>query len=63
MDAKDWESQNAKGVIEHIRQHGVEHIEQLFNKKLEGWQDVTVNIAVTGDSGAGKSSFINAIRG
>lgn len=30
--------------------------------KRDKWAKVEVNIAVTGDSGAGKSSFINAIR-
>ena len=62
MNAKDWESENAKGVKEHIQQHGVENLEPYFKKKLEEWREVTVKIAVTGVSGAGKSSFINAIR-
>ena len=30
---------------------------------LEVWRDVEINIGVTGGVGAGKSSFINAIRG
>lgn len=32
-------------------------------KKLDNWKEVTVHIAVVGQSGAGKSSFINTIRG
>ncbi len=31
--------------------------------KLEAWQKVELNVAVTGNSGVGKSTFINTIRG
>ena len=37
-------------------------IEEKFKAKLEGWKNVEINIGVTGKSGVGKSSFINAIR-
>ncbi|XP_078349418.1 interferon-gamma-inducible GTPase 10-like [Oculina patagonica] len=60
---KDWESEYAKGVKEFLDNYGVAHIEKYFKQKLDGWQDVEVNIAVTGGTGVGKSSFINAIRG
>ena len=46
-----------------INVNGVSNIEAFLRKRLEKWREVDVNIAVTGDSGAGKSSFINAIRG
>ena len=38
-------------------------IAKLFKSKMDVWQEVKVDIAITGDSGAGKSSFINTIRG
>ncbi|KAJ7376197.1 Interferon-inducible GTPase 5-like [Desmophyllum pertusum] len=38
-------------------------MDEFFKKKLKSWQDVEVNIGITGDTGAGKSSYINAIRG
>ncbi|KAL9953050.1 hypothetical protein ACROYT_G040401 [Oculina patagonica] len=62
----DWELLSAEDVEEfkeHVDQNGVSKMEEVLKKKLERWQDVEVNIGITGDSGAGKSSFINAIRG
>ena len=45
-----------------IDERGVLNIEAFFQKRLDRWQEVEVNIAITGDSGTGKSSFINSIR-
>ena len=39
----------------------VSKIEEKFQTRKQRWPKVEVNIALTGDSGAGKSSFINAI--
>ncbi|XP_015768738.1 PREDICTED: interferon-inducible GTPase 5-like, partial [Acropora digitifera] len=50
--------------LEHeIDVNGVSDIEDFLRKRLEKHREVEVNIAITGNSGAGKSSFINAIRG
>ena len=38
-------------------------LERNLKAELEKWRDVEINICVTGESGVGKSSFINAIRG
>ena len=56
---------NAEGVEDNVNQYGLSHIEKFFWKKLEEvkLKEVEINIAVTSDSGAGKVSFINAIRG
>ena len=45
-----------------IEESGVSNIEEFFRKCLENWRGAEVNIAVTGESGSGKSSFINAMR-
>jgi hypothetical protein len=59
----EWELLEKEGVPEHIEKYGVSGLEEFFRAKLEKWKDVEINIGVTGDSGAGKSSFINVIRG
>ena len=42
---------------------GVCGVQEMMRIKLEGWKDVKVKIGVTGESGVGKSSFINAFMG
>ena len=61
-DLSEYETLHAKGVREHIHKHGVSGIDKIFKAKLEGWKDVQINIGVIGNSGVGKSSFVNAIR-
>ena len=47
----------------YIKQNGVSGVEEFLKKKLEGSKDVKIRFGITGDSGTGKSAFINAIRG
>jgi len=42
---------------------GVEACRRLLEKKRDELKNISLNVAVTGNSGVGKSSFINAIRG
>lgn len=42
---------------------GIGYIKNFMKSKLDGWKTQPLNCAVTGSSGAGKSSFINTIRG
>ena len=53
----------AQKMEDYISRNGVANIKQFLENELKAWKEVEVNIAVTGDSGAGKSTFINEIRG
>ena len=65
MASSDDHKTNARAqrIQAHISEHGVENIKEFLENELNAWKEVEVNIAVTGDSGAGKSTFINEIRG
>ena len=41
---------------------GVEECRRLLKRKRGEWMNIPLNVAVIGNSGVGKSSFINAIR-
>ena len=59
-ECDDEELQDAKRLLE---EKGVVGADDVIREKLEGWRNVNVKIGVTGSSGCGKSSFINAFRG
>ena len=48
---------------DYVKKHGVESIDTFLEDALEKWKQVDINIAVVGNSGSGKSSFINTVRG
>lgn len=50
-------------VDDYVQKHGVEGINTFLTNALEKWKEVDVNIAVVGEAGSGKSSFINRVRG
>ena len=62
-DSVQIKPEDVKEFQDYIKRNGVSNVHEMFKKKLDGWQEVEVNIGITGDSGSGKSSFINAIRG
>ena len=56
-------SSEYENVSEYIKKHGVSGIEERFKAELGDWKNAEIKTGVTGNSGVGKSSFINAIRG
>ena len=43
--------------------NGIFGVKDYYHRKNNEWKNVAINIGVTGQSGVGKSSFINVIRG
>ena len=62
----NWETKYVQDFHKEVERNGPRNADSLakfFKSKMEGWKDVEVHIPITGISGAGKSSFINTIRG
>ena len=59
-----WWKNRFGGEIKHyVERNGTSEIDKFFKKKLDSWKHAKVKIAITGDAGAGKSSFINKLLG
>lgn len=67
MDASLFElsvnEDDAKEVKDHFEDHGYKGLDDLLVKKRDQWVDVPIHVAIGGNLGAGKSSFINTVRG
>jgi len=65
FDVTDFERisrQDIEACQREFRSAGVEGCRRFLEGKQEEWKNVPLNVAVIGNSGVGKSSFINAIR-
>ena len=58
---ENWKSALGK-LKDNIDKEGIATALKQFNEELDNWKNEAVKLAVTGQSGVGKSSFINAIR-
>jgi len=52
-----------KGLSEAYTQGGMDGLMKKLNDDMDAWKKVLIRVAVIGNSGSGKSSFINAMRG
>ncbi|XP_072361107.1 interferon-inducible GTPase 5-like [Scyliorhinus torazame] len=58
-----FDQKELQGLRSAYEEGGLEKAASLIQKKIKDLEGIELNIAVTGESGTGKSSFINAIRG
>ena len=58
-----WEMINAKELKDYVEKNGVSKVDKYESSRLDDWKNVAVQFVVCGVSGAGKSTFINRIRG
>lgn len=63
FDKPEASEQSIDKYKNELDKNGLTGLKDLLSKDLESWKSTVVHIAVTGASGAGKSSFINSIRG
>ena len=64
MDAGgDLMQEDLEQLKKAFNSSGVEECRSLLERKRDEWKSITLDVAVIGNSGVGKSSFINAIRG
>jgi GTPase SAR1 family protein len=54
---------NIDKIQTFFEEGGILGVQRAMNEKLNRWKEVEINLAILGNSGAGKSCFINAIRG
>ena len=65
FDVSDFEKiseQDIEACQREFQSSGVEGCRRFLEDKREEWKNVPLNVAVIGNSGVGKSSFIKAIR-
>ncbi|XP_060578232.1 T-cell-specific guanine nucleotide triphosphate-binding protein 2-like [Ruditapes philippinarum] len=63
QDLDDFDRKSAVEYEEAFKSGGMSKLSKKIEEDIGKWRNVPVNIAVTGNSGVGKSSFINSYRG
>jgi predicted GTPase len=59
----DFDKETAVEYEKAFKDGGMSYLNKKIEKDMNKWRNVPVTIAVTGNSGVGKSSFINSFRG
>ena len=59
-DSIERSFEESKKVFE---ESGEQRAYEFMVRRLQEWRNTEINLAVTGNAGVGKSSFVNAIRG
>ncbi|XP_060567231.1 interferon-inducible GTPase 5-like [Ruditapes philippinarum] len=62
-DLEELDPEEFESFKEAFNNGGLSELKRKVDEDIDKWKNVPVNIAVTGNSGNGKSSFINSFRG
>ncbi|XP_060578227.1 T-cell-specific guanine nucleotide triphosphate-binding protein 2-like [Ruditapes philippinarum] len=62
-DIDEFDQKTAAEYEEAFKSGGMSQLNKKIDADIDKWRNIPVNIAVTGNSGVGKSSFINSFRG
>jgi predicted GTPase len=63
FEIKNVPAEEGDKFVAIFRDYGISGIQNYATEKLNAWRHIPLHIAVTGKAGAGKSSYINVIRG
>lgn len=63
MESKILSPETIASIQSHLEKGNIQKTVSAINDALRNIENAPLNIAVTGESGAGKSTFINALRG
>ncbi|CAF1525944.1 unnamed protein product [Didymodactylos carnosus] len=63
FDVVNMSEADKRAAAEYFNTNGVRGFENFLNNRLNAWHASPLKVAKTGESGSGKSMFINTIRG
>ncbi|XP_028404192.1 interferon-inducible GTPase 5-like [Dendronephthya gigantea] len=53
----------SQNTAKEIEEKGIEGVRREVEREIDSWRDIKIRMAIIGETGCGKSSFTNAIRG